>query len=91
MGTEEQKETLGQAVLDLRDKETEQRCLHRKADIFIEALQKAIECYRIGQNDERLLEALKPLPEEDGIVRTFQGIVKVQADIQSIKKALGIK
>jgi len=91
MSTDEQKEMLGQAVLDLRDKETEQRCLHRKADIFIEALHKVIECYQIGQHDRRLLEALKSLPPTDEITQTFQGVVQVKEDIQGLKKTLDIK
>ena len=90
MSTDEQDQIILQSAKELKAKQTEQSCVRRKMNIFINAMQEAIEYYRMGQ-DDLMLEALKPLPGRDEITQTFVNTVTVKKDIEGLKEVLGIK
>ncbi len=64
MDIEEQERMLGQTVLRIREKETERRCLQRRADDLTQALGKILALHSQNKHDDEPMMRLKQLPKE---------------------------
>ena len=88
MSTEEQEKTLGKAVVRLRAKKTEQRCLQSKANDLARALGEVLQLHKSNKHDGQLSLALDALPANDEIVRVFRELIQAEADIEELKQTL---
>ena len=85
----EQERELGKIVLKLRDREMEQRCLRSKAHDLALVLKSVLKLHDQEQHDEDLLSELDKLPDNE-ITSTFRGLVEAKADIERLRRDLGL-
>ena len=90
MGIEEQERMLGQAVLRIREKETERRCLQRRADDLTQALGKILALHSQNKHDDEFMMLLKQLPDDHDIARVLLDLIGVEQEIESLRRTVDI-
>lgn len=81
---------LGQAVLRIREKETERRCLQRRADDLTQALGKILALHSQNKHDDELMMLLKQLPDDHDIARVLLDLIGVEQEIESLRRTVDI-
>ena len=89
MTEREQERELGKVVLKLRKREMEQRCLRSKAHDLAGVLKSVLKLHDQKRHDEDLLSELDKLPDNE-ITSTFRGLVEAKADIERLRRDLGL-
>ncbi len=89
MSKDEQALHLGHALLELREKEQEKRCLSSKADKIAKGLADILRLHEEGNYGEEMQHYLSSVKNQT-ITETFTALVRVTDEINGLKKTLDL-